>query len=147
MKHIRKRRTFARRPSPISLTSPHREVANRRIQQRTCGVARVNAMYPRQREYMKDSSGSSFPNRTYFIGLRFGFIIMMRRVLSNAARICLVHAGRQGPSFFASSFVPVPGCPGVCRRGIPAELPASASRAGRIFARFASCRARCSAFF
>ena len=29
MKHIRKRRTFAQRPSPISLTSPHREVANR----------------------------------------------------------------------------------------------------------------------
>ena len=35
MKHIRKRRAFALRPSPISLTSLRREVANRRMQQRS----------------------------------------------------------------------------------------------------------------
>ena len=34
MKHIRKRRAFALCPSPISLTSLRREVANRRMQQR-----------------------------------------------------------------------------------------------------------------
>ena len=33
----------------------------------------MNGRYPRKREYLQDSPGSSSPKRKHFVGLRFGY--------------------------------------------------------------------------